>query len=249
MTSGESTCRVLGVDCFVGDLSEAAALVVDRARGGLGGFVSLMNVHVGMTAQRDAELRGALGEAWAVFPDGAPIGWLQRRKGAVGAERIAGPDLMLTVLHEGGEDLRHFLFGSTARVLSQLEDRVTAAVPGLELVGALAPAPAREHDPVVIEAIRSAQADVIWVALGAPKQELWARRHAESLAPALVVGVGAAFDFHAGTKPRAPRWMQNAGLEWLHRFASEPGRLGWRYLSTNSRFLVQAARELGLVGR
>ena len=247
MTAGKDTCRVLGVDCFAGDLRAAAALVVERARCGQGGFVLLMNVHVAMTAQRDEALRGALQDACAVFPDGAPISWLERRRGAR-AERIAGPDLMLAVLNEA-PDLRHVLFGSTPDVLSRLERELPAAVPGFRAAGSFAPRPGAEHDEAALEAIRAARPDVVWVALGAPKQELWARRHAPSLDPAIVVGVGAAFDFHAGTKPRAPRWMQRSGLEWLHRLAHEPRRLGWRYVETNSRFLVYAFREIAPEGK
>jgi N-acetylglucosaminyldiphosphoundecaprenol N-acetyl-beta-D-mannosaminyltransferase len=243
MTRGASTCRVLGIDCFAGDLREATALLVGRARSRRGGVVSLMNVHVAITAQRDDGLRAALHDAWTVFPDGAPISWLERRRGLLHAQRVAGPDLMLTVLRES-VDLRHFLFGSTPDVLARLGERLPAAVPGLRLAGALSPARGEEHDAAVIEAVRAAKPDVVWVALGAPKQELWARRHARALEPALLVGVGAAFDFHAGSKPRAPQWMQRAGLEWLHRLACEPRRLGWRYASTNTRFVLSAAREL-----
>ena len=243
MTSDASTCRVLGIDCFAGDLREATALLVERARSRRGGVVSLMNVHVAMTAQRDDGLRSALDDAWTVFPDGAPISWLERRRGARRAERVAGPDLMLAALRES-LDLRHFLFGSTPDVLAHLERRLAALVPGLQLAGSLAPGRGEEHDTAVVEAVRAADPDVVWVALGAPKQELWARRHAAALAPALLVGVGAAFDFHAGSKPRAPQWMQRAGLEWLHRLVSEPRRLGWRYASTNTRFVLVAAKEL-----
>jgi len=178
-----------------------------------------------------------------VFPDGAPISWLERRQGALAAERVPGPDLMLAALRSS-VDLRHFLFGSTAEVLARLERRLPSLVPSLRLAGSLAPGRGEEHDAAVIDAVRAAKPDVVWVALGAPKQELWARRHAAALEPALVVCVGAAFDFHAGSKPRAPQWMQRAGLEWLHRLASEPRRLGWRYVSTNTRFVLSAAREL-----
>jgi N-acetylglucosaminyldiphosphoundecaprenol N-acetyl-beta-D-mannosaminyltransferase len=243
MSRGAGTCRVLGIDCFAGDLREATDLLVNRARSERGGVVSLMNVHVAMTAQHDDGLRSALRDAWSVFPDGAPISWLERRRGAQRAERVAGPDLMLAALRES-VDLRHFLFGSTPDVLSRLEGRLPALVPDLRLAGSLAPARGAEHDAAAIAAVREARPDVVWVALGAPKQELWARRHAAELAPALLVGVGAAFDFHAGSKPRAPQWMQRAGLEWLHRLASEPKRLGWRYASTNTRFVLSAAREL-----
>ena len=116
----------------------------------------------------------------------------------------------------------------------------------MEIVGTLAPpfADESEWSDEAIETVRAWQPDIVWLALGAPKQELWMRKHAAAVAPALVIGVGAAFDFHAGTKQRAPRWMRRAGLEWAHRLASEPTRLGGRYLATNSAFLLRVARVM-----
>jgi N-acetylglucosaminyldiphosphoundecaprenol N-acetyl-beta-D-mannosaminyltransferase len=237
-------CRIFGVDCFVGDLAEAARLVVERARSERGGYAVLMNVHVAMTAERDERLGRAVRNAWQVLPDGAPIAWLERRRGAARAHRIGGPDLMLAVLRSGDLRLRHFLFGSTPDVVDKLERRLSALVPRLRLAGVLAPEADHQDDDTMIEQIHRAVPDIVWVALGAPKQELWAQRHAASLAPALVVPVGAAFDFHAGTRRRAPEWMQRAGLEWFHRLALEPRRLGKRYLATNARFALSATREI-----
>jgi N-acetylglucosaminyldiphosphoundecaprenol N-acetyl-beta-D-mannosaminyltransferase len=237
--------RVLETNYFAGTIDEAASAIVERALCGEGGHVSLLNVHVLMAAQRDLRLAAALGSAWRVFPDGAPVAWLQRRRGATRAERVAGPDLMLEVLRRDREArLRHFLFGSTPDVVRLLTQRLRAGFPDCNIVGTLAPLPGAERDLAVLEQIRATEPHLIWAAFGAPKQELWAHEHARALAPALVVGVGAAFDFNAGAKQRAPRWMQDAGLEWLHRLASEPRRLGWRYLSTNSRFVVQVLREI-----
>jgi N-acetylglucosaminyldiphosphoundecaprenol N-acetyl-beta-D-mannosaminyltransferase len=238
-------CRIFGIDCFVGDLAEATRLVVERARSEQGGYAVLMNVHVAMTAERDGRLGHAVRDAWQVLPDGAPIAWLERRRGAARAHRIGGPDLMLAVLRSGDLRLRHFLFGSTPDVVDKLERRLSALVPRLRLAGVLAPEAGHQDDDTVIEQIHLAAPDIVWVALGAPKQELWAQRHSASLAPALVVPVGAAFEFHAGTKRRAPEWMQRAGLEWAYRLALEPRRLGWRYLTTNSRFLITALRPEG----
>jgi N-acetylglucosaminyldiphosphoundecaprenol N-acetyl-beta-D-mannosaminyltransferase len=197
-----------------------------------------------MTAERNEHLRRALGSAWRVFPDGAPIAWLERRAGASSTRRIAGPDLFTKVLDLGRESrLRHFFFGSTTPVLGTLERRMRQRFPGVVIAGALAPPKGAERSSDCLRQITAAKPHVVWVALGAPKQELWMTDCAEALAPALFLGVGAAFDFHAGLKARAPRWMQDHGLEWLHRVATEPRRLGWRYVSTNTSFAVFVLRN------
>jgi N-acetylglucosaminyldiphosphoundecaprenol N-acetyl-beta-D-mannosaminyltransferase len=232
--------RVFGADCFVGDLEDAAAAVVDRALSGEGGYAVLGNTHVLMESQHNDALFEAVEHAWTVFPDGAPVAWFQRRGGADHARRIPGPDLMPAVLARGSEvGLKHFLFGSTQTVITQLESRLRDQFPGLEIVGAAAPSPGTEYSRTALKSIRRACPDVIWVALGAPRQELWMRRYAATLAPAVVLGVGAAFDFIAGTKKRAPRTLQHMGLEWLHRLASEPRRLGPRYLKTNTQLVLR----------
>lgn len=240
-----SSLELLERSCFDGDLDAAAAAVVERALSGKGGFACLANVHVAMTADRDEKLKQALASAWEVFPDGAPIAWLRRRTGATGARRIAGPDLMAAVLGAGRPaGLRHFLFGSTPAVLEALETRLREKLPDVAIVGRLAPPAGAERSAECLAEIASARSHIVWVALGAPKQELWAADHAEALEPTLIVCVGAAFDFHAGLKHRAPAWMQRTGIEWLHRVVMEPRRLAWRYVSTNTRFLVVVGRQL-----
>jgi N-acetylglucosaminyldiphosphoundecaprenol N-acetyl-beta-D-mannosaminyltransferase len=240
---------VLDVECFAGDRSEAAHLVIDRARKGLGGYACQCNVHVLITSKHEPALARALEDSWLNFPDGAPVAWLQRRVGARGAQRVAGPDLIAEVIDRGREcGLRHFLFGSTQSVLECLRERLAERYPGARIVGSLSPRFAewstREEDRYV-EEIASARPHMVWCALGAPKQELWMQRNAGAIAPALVIGVGAAFEFMAGNKKRAPLWMQQAGLEWLHRLGNEPGRLLGRYLRTNSEYLLRAAVQVG----
>ncbi len=233
-----------GIACFAGTLAEAADAVLGRALSGRGGYGVLCNVHVLMTSEREPALRDALRDAWLVFPDGAPVAWLVRRSGAAEAERVGGPDLLAAVLDRGrARNLRHFFYGSTPAVVERLLASIDDRFPGVALAGAFAPPWGTEHDEGSLEHVVRSGAHVVWVGLGAPKQELWMRRHAATLAPALVLGVGAAFDFHAGTKSRAPRWMRQAGLEWLHRFASEPRRLGPRYIASNSRFAWRLVRE------
>jgi N-acetylglucosaminyldiphosphoundecaprenol N-acetyl-beta-D-mannosaminyltransferase len=245
VTSGFSTAEALAVPCFAGSAEDAADLVVSRVLTGEGGYAVLCNVHVLVTAQRDAGLREALDKAWAIFPDGAPVAWLLRRSGAPHASRVAGPDLMPAVIERGlPHGLRHFLLGSTPDVLARLERRLRERFPGIEIAGRLAPFGDDAALNTIVPQVREACSHVVWCALGAPKQELWMRRNASALAPALTLGVGAAFDFHAGTKARAPRWMQRLGLEWLRRLLSEPQRLFGRYLKTNSEFLARASIQL-----
>jgi N-acetylglucosaminyldiphosphoundecaprenol N-acetyl-beta-D-mannosaminyltransferase len=152
---------------------------------------------------------------------------------------------MPAVFDRGREsDLRHFLFGSTRPVLDAVQATLLTRFPGIAIVGTAAPDAGDEDLAEMLDQIRASDPHLVWVALGAPKQELWAQRHGTHLSSSLLMPVGAAFDFIAGAKPRAPRWMQRCGLEWLHRLATEPRRLGWRYLSTNSSFLLRALREL-----
>ncbi len=244
MISGMETCSVLGIDCFAGELGEAADAVVDRAESGHGGYACFGNAHVLATAQRDPQLATALRGAWTVFPDGFPVAWAQRRSGRRGAARVGGPDLMPLVVDRGRSGgLRHFMFGSSEGVVDGLIASLETSFPGVEIAGRLSPPIGEFDDAEAIRTIRAARPDVVWVAFGAPRQELLSARFADELTPAVLLTVGAAFDFLSGTKPRAPEWMQTAGLEWLHRLASEPRRLTWRYLSTNSRFAYALLRD------
>jgi N-acetylglucosaminyldiphosphoundecaprenol N-acetyl-beta-D-mannosaminyltransferase len=238
----------LAEECFTGTLDGAARLIADHALGGGGGYVCLCNVHVLTTARHDAGLRAALAGAWLRLPDGAPVAWLQRRLGHAGAERAGGPDVMTRVLDLGqASAIRHFLLGSTTTVLAGLERQLAESFPDATIAGVLSPpfaplTPAIRDD--VLGAIGAAQPHVVWVGLGAPKQEYWMQELAPRAASPVFVGVGAAFDFLAGTTPRAPQWMRMAGLEWLYRLGLEPQRLAGRYLRTNSEFVVQTGREL-----
>jgi N-acetylglucosaminyldiphosphoundecaprenol N-acetyl-beta-D-mannosaminyltransferase len=250
---------VLGVEYFVGDLATATAIVLRRIRSRAGGYSCLCGVHGIVTAQHSDAMMNALRGAWLNFPDGAPVAWLMRRLDRRGARRIAGPDLMPLVIEAGQEDgLRHFLFGSTPEVLEHLKRRLHERYPECIIAGAISP-PFRvlsdDENARIAEQIVASGADVVWVGLGLPKQDEWLHRSADLFAPAVGLGVGAAFDFLAGTKPRAPLWVQEAGFEWLHRLMSEPRRLGRRYAVTNSEFLalagiaisqkyVRAARQL-----
>ena len=180
-------------------------------------------------------------------PDGAPVAWMLRRLGFAGQARINGPDLMWKYCAEAalrGDAI--YLYGGTQATLDTLVARLTGAFPGLRIAGAESP-PFRtltsDEDAAAVARINRSGAGVVFVSLGCPKQELWMAAH-RGRVQAVMIGVGAAFDYHAGTISRAPVWMQHAGLEWLHRLASEPRRLWRRYLVTNTLFVIGAARQL-----
>ena len=242
---------VFGVDFFAGTLEAAAMAVVDRARSSHGGYSCFAGAHGVVTSWHRPPLADALDHAWRNFPDGAPVAWMMRRSGVGGAQRLAGPDVMPLVFERGQPfGLRHFLFGSTPSVLARLERSLTDRYPGAIIAGTLSP-PFRtlsEHEELaILDEIIGSRPDLIWVGLGLPKQDEWMHRNVERYRPALALGVGAAFDFLAGSKPRAPEWMRRRGLEWAHRMACEPRRLSGRYARTNSEFMVRAAAELARV--
>jgi N-acetylglucosaminyldiphosphoundecaprenol N-acetyl-beta-D-mannosaminyltransferase len=243
------TTEVFGIRCFRGTLEDAVQLVLHTATSGGGGYGCLCNVHVLETAHRSPRVMRALDGARIVFPDGGPITWMQRLSDGDGpAQRVGGPDLMTAVVREGCSiGLRHALYGSTNSVLERLQTNLRGLCPRADVVAAIAPPFGAGRDATLgsdLERLRSVRPHIVWVALGAPVQELWAAEHAPALSPAFVVGVGAAFEFLSGVKRRAPGWMQQTNLEWLHRLATEPRRLGPRYVTTNSSFLARVSLHL-----
>lgn len=215
-------------------------------------YVCISNVHMVVTARDDRQLAHAMRQADMATPDGAPIAWMLRRLGFANQPRISGTELMRAYLAQAstrGESV--FFFGSTEDTLARLQQKLLAEFPALVIAGAISP-PFRQltdtEDAAIVAQINASGAGTVWVSLGCPKQEKWMHAHRGRVA-AVMLGVGAAFDFIAGTKPRAPAWMQSLGLEWLHRLASEPNRLWKRYLVTNSRFVIGAARQLLSGGR
>lgn len=210
-------------------------------------YVCICNVHSVVTATSDDEFAGVVRDADMATPDGAPVAWLISRQTRRKQERINGPDLMWRYMsqsaREGGSI---FLYGATDVTLSALQTRLAAEFPQLKVAGAYSP-PFRQmtadEDEQVVEMINASGASTVWVSLGCPKQEKWMAAHRGRI-HAVMIGVGAAFDYHAGTIQRAPLWMQRNGLEWLHRLASEPRRLWKRYLVTNTLFIIFSFRQL-----
>ncbi len=211
-------------------------------------YICVSNVHTVMMCQSDEEYRRIHNAAAMVTPDGRPLGWLQTWRGFPQRERVYGPDLMLACCERSVDaGWKHFFYGGKEGVPEKLKETLTARFPGLEVVGCYSPPfrpPTPEEDEAEVRMINESGADLVWVGLGAPKQELWMGRHAGRVHAPVMLGVGAAFDFHTGTVKQAPKWMQRHGLEWLFRLCVEPRRMWRRYIYNNPMFLVLAACQL-----
>ena len=214
--------------------------------------VCFCNVHSLMTTRQDDGFRAVIDAADLNLPDGAPVAWMLRRMGYGGQRRISGPDFMWAYL--GQAEVRReriFLYGATPVTLDRLQARIRSAFPGLIIAGAWSPPfrpLTREEDEQVTQRINDSGAQTVWVGLGCPAQERWLHAH-RGRVQAVMLGVGAAFDFHAGSLGRAPVWMRRLGLEWLHRLWQEPRRLWRRYLVTNSAFVGAVVRQVLRGGR
>jgi len=210
-------------------------------------YVCICNVHSVVTARQVAAFGHVVNDADLATPDGAPVAWMLRRLGHVTQRRINGPDLMWQYCEQAQRHAEPiFFYGSSEETLSLLMAKLLATFPALKIAGAISP-PFREltpyEDATIVEQINASGAGVVFISLGCPKQELWMAAHRGRI-HAVMVGVGAAFDYHACVIKRAPKWMQDCGLEWLYRLVSEPRRLWRRYLVTNTLFIVLASNQL-----
>lgn len=211
-------------------------------------YICVTGVHGIMESYRSRVTRRVHNEAGLVVPDGMPLVWLSRLQGYTHVDRVYGPDLMLAVCEESIErGYTHFLYGGKPGVADVLAERLQLRFPGLKIVGTYAPPfrrPSLAEDRSACAMINRARPDIVWVGISTPKQERWMARHIGRLSSSVLIGVGAAFDFHAGLKSQAPRWVMRTGLEWLFRLLHEPVRLGPRYLRNNPLFLARVAAQL-----
>jgi N-acetylglucosaminyldiphosphoundecaprenol N-acetyl-beta-D-mannosaminyltransferase len=204
-------------------------------------YIAVTSVHGLIMAEDDPQIRRTLNEADIATPDGMPIVWALRSFGAREQQRVYGPTLMLELCRDAAEHAhRIFLYGGREETLPILRARLEEKFPGLQIAGTYSP-PFRsltaEEDTKVQKMIRAADPDIIFVGISTPKQEKWMHEHRAAFPGVTMIGVGAAFDFHAGRTRQAPEWMQRNGLEWLFRLAVEPARLWRRYLLLTPRFL------------
>lgn len=216
-------------------------------------FIAVTGMHGIMEAQRDPAFKRILNAADLLVPDGMPLVWLARWRGLPLQRRVYGPELMSSFCEQTvTSGYRHFLYGGEPVVTERLANSLGERFPGLLIAGTYSPpfrplTEAEENE--IVERLNASAVDVLWVGLGTPRQERWMHIHRDRLQVPVIVGVGAAFDFHAGVKKQAPEWMRENGLEWLFRLLQEPRRLWRRYLVYGAEFIFRMILEqLGFRG-
>ena len=240
--NGRGWTNVLGVKVSAINLDSAVGTIRGWIGEGTRQYVCVTGVHGVMESQRSPVLRDIHNAAGLVTPDGMPLVWLSRLAGQRDVSRVYGPDLMLRVFEaSAAAEWRHFLYGARPATLDRLAAQLEARFPGVHIVGKYAP-PFRPttpaEDEAEVAAIEATRPDIVWIGLSTPKQEQWMAAHRSLLSASVLIGVGAAFDIHAGTLRQAPRVLQAAGLEWAFRLGMEPSRLWRRYLRNNPGFVL-----------
>jgi N-acetylglucosaminyldiphosphoundecaprenol N-acetyl-beta-D-mannosaminyltransferase len=240
--------NILGVGVTPVNLTQTVAILekwqTERRRE----YVLCTSVHGLVEAQGDPEIKNALNRSGLTTEDGMPLVWWCQRSGYSTAGRVSGTDLLMAMGERAPQTgHRHYFYGGSPKVVEALVSRLKQRFPGLVIAGYHSP-PFRsltpEEDAADIQAINETRPDYVWIGLGMPKQDKWIVQHVGKVDAAALLGVGAAFDFVAGAKLRAPLWMQRSGLEWLFRLISEPRRLARRYLVYNSIFVIRALQQI-----
>ncbi len=236
-----ATTRILGLEVSHQDTTEVVRQVLSWAEHGRARRVAVANVHMTMEAWSDPIFSETVNSSELVVPDGMPLVWALHALGIRSVRRVRGPDLVLHICRAAQErGVPVGLYGGTKRTLQCFEGFLAAQFPELQVNCAISP-PFRpltqEEDEQVVMSIRGSEARILFVGLGCPKQERWMAAHRDVL-DCVMIGVGAAFDLYGGATRHAPIWMQNVGLEWLFRLATDPHRLWKRYLKHNPRFVV-----------
>lgn len=238
---------VLGVHLAPTNYMDATKRIIEHGYHLKNRYICVANVHMLMEAYDAVSFRDLVNEADLVVPDGMPLVWVMRLKGEKGQQRVYGPLLMLRLLEAASlENIPVGFYGGKPDVLDSLVEKMQAHYPNLNVAYSFSPRfgdITTDEDAKIIEQINQSGAKILFVGLGCPKQEKWMAEHHGKI-QAVMLGVGAAFDFHAGAIPQAPVWMQKLGLEWLFRLMTEPRRLWKRYLYHNPRFIILAIAEL-----
>lgn len=240
--------NVLGIGVHAVNMSSTLVALGTALANRSKGYVCVTGVHGVMEARRDPALRAILKRALLVVPDGMPTVWMGRLQNNPQMRRAFGPDLMLAVMGDARlQNYSHFLYGGDIGVAEQLKHNLQSRFPGASIVGTFTP-PFRpltsEESCDLRERIARLRPDIVWVGLSTPKQEVFMAEFLSRLDATLMIGVGAAFDFHTGRLKDSPQWVKQAGLQWAHRLLQEPRRLWKRYLLNNPLFLVLAVLQL-----
>lgn len=239
-------CEILKTNINVTSMEDTLAYIGTHIDALRGSYICVSNVHTTVMAYENAHYRAIQNSAAMALPDGAPLSRYSRAAGFRKAERVTGPDLMTELFRRSDRNgYRHFFYGSTQQTLDDMRTALQRDYPGMVIAGMYSP-PFRpltqEEDREVTARINDARPDVVWVGLGAPKQEEWMYDHRGKL-NAVAIGVGAGFDYVAGHISRAPGIMQTLCLEWLYRLMQDPRRLWKRYVTTNAKFIKYIFRE------
>lgn len=241
------SCNILGVNVNILTLDETIEYVCKNLENMKGKYICVSNVHTIVTAYDNDEYLKVQNSAAMVLPDGKPLSIVSKMRGFDEARRVTGPDLMGEIFKISNElGYTHFFYGSTDDTLKKLKKEIKKKYPNINIAGMYSPPfrlQSKEEDMEVIKMINKTKADFLWVGLGAPKQELWMANH-ENKIDSVMIGVGAGFDYYAENIKRAPKWMQDASLEWLYRLLQDPKRLFKRYFVTNSKFLFYILRNM-----
>jgi N-acetylglucosaminyldiphosphoundecaprenol N-acetyl-beta-D-mannosaminyltransferase len=241
--------EILGIPIALTDYERALDWMDHMVVAGERGYVCVSNVHALMAAEEDPELRAALHDSSLNVPDGMPLVWALNLLGHSLRDRVYGPELMARACARAASSGRRiYLYGGRNQgALVQLALNLRTRFPGIRIVGGYSPphrALTADEEASVVEEINHSGAEIVWVGIGVPKQEKWMAAMRDRLQAPVLVGVGAAFDFHAGLIPQAPSFLQDIGLEWAYRLVQEPRRLWRRYLRYNPRFVTAFARQL-----
>ena len=239
------TEKVIKLPVTVGSLDNITEEIIRKSKDGCGGYVCMANVHMVTTATRDPKLHKIMETSLLVPADGLPLVWVLKCNGFKDASRVTGMDLTVRLCEVAQNNkLPVYFYGSMSQTIHGLKNFIKKNFPNLQAIYESPPfLPLQpEVDQVVVERINKSGARIVFVGLGCPKQEFWMSAYTSYL-PAILIGVGAAFDFMAGTVNRAPLWMQKCGLEWLHRLVTEPQKTWKRYATTNPLFIWMVVRE------
>lgn len=238
---------VLGVEVSAVSMVQAVERIATWVQARDREYVCVTGVHGVMEAQRDPQLKRVHNAAGLTTPDGMPMVWAGRRAGASWMSRVYGPDLMLAVLARAAyEGWSSYFYGGGPGTAEVLAMRVRERFDGLQVAGTWSPpftALTPAEDAAEVERINDVRPDLVWVGLSTPKQERWMAAHRARLDAPVLLGVGAAFDIHAGLVSQAPPWVRRSGLEWAYRLGREPRRLGPRYLRNNPAFVAAIVRR------
>jgi len=242
------TIELLGVNVDIINPNKACERIAQWILEKKKSYVCVAPVSTLVDCQKDQLYKDIVNQASMVTPDGMPVVWLARSKGAKQIERTYGPDLLLKLTDVGqSKGWRHFFYGATQETCDLLERRLKYLFTDVNIVGKIVPpfkTKAEKESEDILFQINKADPDILWIALGSPKQDYWMYHNRPYLNASVLVGVGAAFDFISGLKPQAPQWMRNSGLEWLFRLCCEPKRLWRRYLIGNALFVFYILKDL-----